>query len=301
MTTRKWQEVRMNKKRLVVVIIILIAATAVLTYLATQNSGESNNGKIGVVVSVAPEMEFVKAVGGDRVNVSLMVPPGADPHTYEPLPNQLREVSRAKMYVEVGTPLEFELNYMDRIKSSNQDMLVVNGSQGIELIQNTAEHENNSDPHVWVSPKKARIMVENIYQGLVQVDPAGQEYYAENRDQYIRQLNDLDKNITESLRGKENTKILVYHPAWAYFCNDYRLQQIAIESGGKEPTSQEIAKVVDLARENNIKVIFVEPQYSPQAAQVIASEIGGRVVVIDDLSENYLENMRKVQEAFSKI
>ena len=243
----------MNKKRLLVVIIGLIVATAVLTYLATQNGEESNNGKIGVVVSVAPEVEFVKAVGGDRVNVSLMVPPGADPHTYEPLPNQLREVSRARMYVEVGTPLEFELNYMDRIKSSNTNMLVVNSSQGIELIPNTAEQENSSDPHVWVSPKKARIMVENIYQGLVRVDPAGQEYYAKNRDHYLQQLDELDRNITESLKGKENTKILVYHPAWAYFSNDYHLQQIAIESGGKEPTSQEIVKVVDLARGKQYK------------------------------------------------
>jgi len=291
----------MNKKRIMVVIIILIAATAVLTYLASQNGGQSNNGKIGVVVSVAPEVEFVEAVGGDRVNVSLMVPPGADPHTYEPLPNQLRDVSQARMYVEVGTPLEFELNYMDRIKSTNQNMLVVNSSQGIELIPNTAEHEDSSDPHIWVSPKKARIMVENIYQGLVQVDPAGQEYYAKNRDQYLQQLDQLDKNITETLKGKENTKILVYHPAWAYFCNDYHLEQIAIESGGKEPTSQEIAKLVDMARQNNIKIVFVEPQYNPQAAQVIASEIGGQVVVIDALDRNYLENIRKVTEAFSKI
>lgn len=293
----------MNRNRLLIVILILIVTTAILTYLASEKTfpKENNKGKMGVVVSVAPEVEFVKAVGGDKVNVTLMVPPGADPHTYEPQPNQLREVSNARMYVEVGTPLEFELNFMDRIKSINPDMLVVNSSYGITLIVNNAEHEDNSDPHVWVSPKNAKIMVENIYQGLIKVDPVNQEYYKNNRDQYLLKLDELDKNITESLKGKVNTNILVYHPAWGYFCNDYHLQQIAIESGGKEPTSQGIAQLIDLARKNGIKVIFVEPQYNPRSAEVIASEIGGQVVVVDDLGENYLENMKNINEAFSKV
>lgn len=293
----------MNRNRLLIVILILIVTTAILTYLASEKTfpKENNKGKMGVVVSVAPEVEFVKAVGGDKVNVTLMVPPGADPHTYEPQPNQLREVSNARMYVEVGTPLEFELNFMDRIKSINPDMLVVNSSYGITLIVNNAEHEDNSDPHVWVSPKNAKIMVENIYQGLIKVDPVNQEYYKNNRDQYLLKLDELDKNITESLKGKVNTNTLVYHPAWGYFCNDYHLQQIAIESGGKEPTSQGIAQLIDLARKNGIKVIFVEPQYNPRSAEVIASEIGGQVVVVDDLGENYLENMKNINEAFSKV
>ena len=106
-----------------------------------------------------------------------MVPPGADPHTYEPLPNQLNHVSKAQMYVEVGTPVEFELNYMDKLKNMNPSMLVVNSSEGIDLIPNIAENENSSDPHVWVSPKNAKIMVENIYQGLVKIDPNNTEYY----------------------------------------------------------------------------------------------------------------------------
>lgn len=252
-------------------------------------------------MSVAPEVEFVKAVGGDKVDVTVMVPPGANPHTHEPLPEQLKAVSRAKMYVEVGTPIEFELNYMDNIKSVNQGMLIVNSSTGVDLIPNTAEDEEGADPHIWTSPKNARIMVENIYQGFVEIDPVNKEYYRKNRDIYLQQLDELDKNITQSLKGKENSKILVYHPAWAYLCKEYHLQQISIESGGKEPTPQEIANIVDMARKNNIKVVFVEPQYSPNSAEVIASEIGGQVVIIDDLGENYIENMKKVEEGFSKV
>lgn len=293
----------METKRIFIVSLVLIGILVAgsLIYFAANSQKKPDSNKIGVVVSVAPEVEFVKAVGGDKVNVILMVPPGADPHTYEPLPQQLKDVSNAKMYAEVGTPLEFELNYMDRIKSANPDMLIVNTSNGIDLIPNTAEHEEGSDPHVWVSPKNAKIMVENIYQGLVQIDPANQDYYKKNRDNYLQQLDELDGNITQSLKGKENSNILVYHPAWAYFCKDYDLRQIPIESGGKEPTPQKIANIVDLAREYNIKVIFVEPQYSPSSAEVIASEINGQVVVIDDLGENYIENMKKVEESFSKV
>lgn len=290
----------MNVKRILVVLVFLTVAIALLYYYASEKPViNADNGKIGVIVSVGPELEFVKAVGGDKVDVTLMVPPGADPHIYEPLPNQLSQVSNAKIYVMVGTPIEFELNYMDKMRDMNHDMLVVNSSEGIVLIPNTAEHENSSDPHVWVSPKNAKIMVENIYQGLVKTDPNNTEYYTINRDAYLKQLDELDNNITRSIAGKENSQIIVYHPAWAYFCRDYNLQQIPIEYEGKEPTSQEIAYVIDLAKKYNIKVIFVEPQYSPKSAEVIASEINGKVLKVDDLAPDYIKNLNSVAETFS--
>jgi zinc transport system substrate-binding protein len=291
----------MNKKRLFIVILVVFIIS-VLIYLASlQQEQVGNSGKIGVVVTVPPQAEFVNKVGGDKVEVMTMVPPGADPHSYEPLPKQLKQVSNARIYSEVGSGMEFELAWLDKIQSINPHLLMVNSSQGIQLIPNTAENEPGNDPHVWVSPKNAEIMVQNIYNSLVQIDPANQDYYAKNRDQYLQELDELDKNITESLKGKENTTIMVYHPAWGYFCKDYHLQQIPIESGGKEPTPQELASLMDLAKKENIKVIFVEPQYNPQNAEVIASQIGGQVVVVDDLAPNYLENMKKVAEAFSKV
>lgn len=291
----------MNKKRLFIAIIIVLSVS-VLIYLASlQQEQSESSDKIGVVVTVPPQAEFVNKVGGDKVEVMLMVPPGADPHTYEPLPKQLKQVSNARIYYEVGSGMEFELVWLDKIQSINPQLVMVNSSQGIQFIPNTAENEPGNDPHVWVSPKNAQIMVQNIYNSLVQTDPANQDYYAKNRDQYLQELDELDKNITESLKGKENTKILVYHPAWGYFSRDYHLQQIAIESGGKEPTPQEMASLIDLAKKENIRVIFVEPQYSPKNAEVIAQQIGGQVVVVDDLAQNYLENMKKVAEAFSKV
>jgi zinc transport system substrate-binding protein len=291
-----------RKKILITLTLMFIFILIVITiyfYNSTGNSSGSSDDKIGVVVTVGPQEEFVKRVGGDRVNVTVMVPPGADPHTYEPLPNQMKQVQDAQIYFQVGSGIEFELTWMDKLTSMNSQMKVVNTSAGIHLVPNTAEAEEGSDPHVWVSPRNAKVMVENIYQSLVQADPENKDYYTKNRDEYLKELDELDKNITQTLSGKNNTKIMVYHPAWAYFCRDYNLQQISIEQAGKEPTPQNIAILVDTARNESIKVIFVSPEFSTTNAQVIANEIGGKVVVVDPLSQNYLENMKKVAGAFA--
>ena len=292
----------MKKKRLLVVIVFLLITTGVLSYLAINNTNTNNsNGKIGVAVTIGPEVEWVNAVGGDKVSVTLMVPEGSDPHTYEPLPSQLAQVSNAKMYAEIGTPLEFETNYMDKIRSTNPEMLIVNASNGIELIPNSAENESTTmDPHVWTDPKNAMIMVNNIYNGLVEVDPKDKEYYQKNRDQYIQQLQELDKNTTKLLKGKQNTNILVYHPAFGYYARDYNLTQVGAMLNDEEPSPQRIAMMVDIAKQNNITVLYNEPQYDPKFMQSIASQVGGQVLTVNDLDEHYLQNMMNVAKAFSK-
>ena len=292
----------MNKKRLLIVLVILIIAGSVIGYLALQKSSNNNlNGKIGVVVSLGPEVEWVNAVGGDKVNVSLMVPSGSDPHTYEPLPNQLTQVSNAKMYIEIGSSIEFENNYMDKIKEANPNMLVVNASQGIQLIPNSAENEAETvDPHVWVDPKNAKIMVNNIYNGLVQEDPADKDYFQKNRDQYLQQLDQLDKNTTQLLKGKQNTTILIFHPAFGYYAKDYNLTIVGAMINDEEPSPQRIAMMVDIAKKNNITIVYSEPQYDPKFMQSIASQINGQVLTVSDLDEHYIQNMKNVAMAFSK-
>ncbi len=293
---------RMKKKRIVIVIIILIISAIILGYLAQQKSDiNSSNGKIGVVVSLGPEVEWVNAVGGDKVNVTLMVPQGSDPHTYEPLPAQLASVADAKVYVEMGSSVEFENNYMDKIRETNPNMVVVNASQGINLIPNSAENESETmDSHVWVDPKNAKIMVNNIYQGLVEADPADKDYFQENRDHYLQQLDELDKNTTQILKEKRDPYILVFHPAFGYFAKEYNLTQIGAMINDEEPSPQRIAMMVDTAKQNNITVIYSEPQYDPKFMQSIASQIGGQVIIVNDLDENYLQNMKNIAIAFSK-
>lgn len=293
----------MERRRIIIVLLlftgIFIAGT--LIYFAASSQEEVNNGKIDVAVSIGPEVEFVKAVGGDKVNVILMVPSGSDPHTYEPLPGQLTRVSNAKMYAEVGTPVEFEINYMGKIKSINPTMLVVNCSEGVNLISNTAENESDEvDPHIWTDPKNAEIMVENIYQGLVQIDPADKDYFQKNRDQYLKKLDELDKNATKLIKEKNGSIIIVFHPAFGYYAKEYNLTMIAAMINDEEPSPQRIAMLVDTAQKNNIHVVFTEPQYDQKYMQSVASQIGGRVVFVNDLDENYLQNMENISKAFSE-
>lgn len=289
-----------RKDRLVLVIIILIATGIALLYLSDARSGNNNSsGKIGVVVSIGPEVEFVKAVGGDKVDVTLMVPSNADVHTYEPLPNQLSSVASARMYVMVGSGVEFENNYMDKLRSSNPSMLVINASQGVQYIPNTEDGESGVDPHVWTSPQNGKIMVENIYQGLIQIDPENKGYYQQNRDIYLMKLDELDRNTTELLKNKDKP-LLIFHPAFGYFAQEYNLTMLGAMVSDEEPSPQRMALLVDTARQHNISVVFLEPQYDPKYMNTIASQIGGQVILVSDLDEHYLDNMKKVAIAFSK-
>jgi zinc transport system substrate-binding protein len=291
----------MNIKRVIIVLIILLITTSIIYYINSQkNSEKLNDGKIGVGVSIGPEVEFVKAVGGDKVDVTLMMPPSADPHSYEPLPNQLSQVSNAKMYAEIGTSLEFETNYMDNIKAANPNMLIVNTSKGINLIPNSAESEANTvDPHVWVDPKNAEIMVNNIYDGLVEVDPGDKEYFTKNRDNYIQQIKELDSNTTKLLKSKNGSYILIYHPSFGYYAKDYNMTQIGAMINDEEPSPQRIAMMIDIAKKYNIKTLYSEPQYNLNFMESIASQAGARVVTVNDLDENYLENMAKIATTFA--
>ena len=259
--------------------------------------------KIHIAVTILPQAEFVEKIGGDTVQVLVMVPPGASPHTYELTPTQLTDVSKARLYVKVGSGVEVELAWMDRIFEMNKSMVVVDCSQGIELIrmdEHEHEHENGYDPHIWLSPKNAMTMVETIYNGLVQINPSQKEYYTKNKNAYITELKTLDKDIASALSSMTLRKILVYHPSWTYFCRDYGLEQLPVERKGKEPTPHSMAQLITEANQYGITVIFASPQVSTHSADVIAQEIGGKVVLLDPLAKEYIANMQKVVQAFTE-
>jgi zinc transport system substrate-binding protein len=262
--------------------------------------------KIGVVVSIAPQADFAAAVGGEKVVVTVMVPPGADPHTYEPTPSQMVGVSNASMYAKVGSGIEFELAWMDKIRQQNEKMLVVDCSKGTQMIGmeknhgDVGEQHRGEDPHIWLSPRNAKLMVGNICGGLIQVDHQNEAYYTRSRDEYQSKLDALDEDIREGLSGVINRRFIVFHPAWGYFARDYNLEQIPIEIGGKEPSAKDIADLIQRAKELSIKIIFAEPQFNPKSAETIAKEIGGRVVFIDPLAEDYISNMHLVLDELVK-
>ena len=266
-----------------------------------------SSGKIGVVVTILPQVEFVENVGGEKVDVTVMVPAGKSPHFWEPLPSQMKALARAEMYAKVGSGVEFELVWLEKLVSTNKEIVVVDCSTGVQLIQMAGNHNHEDeepeeehdnpgamDPHIWMSPLNAKIMVQNICDGLVQVDPGNRAFYEENRDAYLQELTELDQDIREGLSGVTNRRFMVYHPSFGYFAKEYDLTMLPVEEEGKEPTPAGIVHLIEQAKEDNIKVIFASPQFNPLSAEVIADEIGGSVVLIDSLAGDYIANLRTV-------
>ena len=285
-------------QKMVNMLAAVAAAGMMLWVIACAPEGETG-GELGVVVTILPQAEFVANVGGDRVKVTVMVPPGASPHTYEPKPAQMKALAGAKMYAKVGSGVEFELVWLEKLLANNKEMMVVDCSKGIELREMVAGHEEEHkhammDPHIWMSPLNAQIMVQNICDGLVEVDPANRHYYEQNCAAYRQKLTGIDREIREGLSGVENRRFMVYHPAFGYFASEYDLDMIPVEIEGKEPTAASLTRLIEQAKARGITVIFVEPQFDPKSAEVIAEAVAGRVVFIDPLAEDYIGNLRLI-------
>ncbi|MFZ3150023.1 MAG: zinc ABC transporter substrate-binding protein [Methanothrix sp.] len=278
-------------------ILALLLAVTILSGCISQDESSSDasaiassadssgiaSGKIKVATTIAPLGDFVKAVGGEKVEVTVVVPPGAEPHTFEPTPSLMMDMAKTDLYVMNGAGLEF---WMDKLLQANK-MIVVDSSQGIALIQ---ESEGEMDPHVWISLRNAAMQVKNICSGLIAVDPANKDYYIKNREDYLQKLQSLDEELNQTFAGKDCRIFIVHHPAWTYFAQDYSLRQVPLMENEKEPGPKYLGEVIDLARQNNITTIFVEPEYNPKTAEVIAREMNASIVTLDPLAKNYLEN-----------
>jgi len=295
-----------------ILFLILLSQVIILTGCTKK---EQTSDKINIVVSISPLAEFVENVGEEKVSVTVMVPAGASPHAYEPKPSQLVEVSKANIFVKVGTPIEFELMWMDKLVSMNKMMLLIDASGNTKLLlsehdhkHNDHEHENEhehehshhpgqaADPHIWLSPENAQEMVKIISQGLIKIDPGNTEFYKQNTNEYLHELQMLDIEIKTKLAKKRNRKFLVYHPAWSYFAQQYNLEQISIEEEGKTPTAKGIRRTIEISKKNIIKIVFASPQFDRSNADLIAREIDGKVILISPMEKAYITNMRNLTQ-----
>jgi zinc transport system substrate-binding protein len=275
-----------------IAILILLLVVPLLCGCVSQD--EVPSGKIRVAATIAPLGEFVEIVGGDKVVVTVIVPPGAEPHTFEPTPSQMSDVAKADLYVMNGAGLEF---WMNKVLEVNKKMAIVDSSKGVALLQ---ENGGEMDPHIWISLRNAGLQVNNICSGLVQVDPTNKDYYTKNRDNYLQELQSLDEELSRSFISTKSKIFIVHHPAWAYFARDYGLEEVPLMENEKEPGPKYLGEVVDLAKKNNIMTIFVEPEYNPKAAEVIAREMNASIISLDPLAKNYLENMARAGREIAK-
>ena len=258
-----------------------------------------------VFVSGPPQKYFVDRIGGNRVKVSVLVPAGADPHSFEPKPATMVELARAGAWFTVGIPFEEAL--LPRISSANPDLAVVRTEEGILRTAlavggqagEDASHEG-VDPHIWLSPRLVKVQAENILRGLIEADPSGEKTYRANARRFNAELGALDRELKSLFAGKQGKSFLVFHPSWGYLAADYGLRQIAIEAEGKEPKGPDLVRIIELAKEKRIRVIFVEPQFSSRSAKSIAGSIGAKLATADPLAANWADNLRKTARAFSQ-
>ncbi len=262
--------------------------------------------RIRVAVSIIPQKNLVQRIAGDLVDVQLMVHSGQSPATYEPTPRQMAELSRARLYYRIGVP--FENIWMGRIENSHPDLPILDARSGIELRtidgvdkshHDHAHEEDGLDPHIWLSPPLIKIMALRLRDKLIELDPSHREVYMKNHGKLDQSLDQLDADIRKTIAHMKSRKFMVYHPSWGYFAEAYGLQQIPIESEGKEPGAKALTHLLDEAKKERVGAIFVQQQFSQHQARSIAGTIGARVVVIDPLSENYPENLLAVAKSMA--
>ncbi|QGZ99221.1 metal ABC transporter solute-binding protein, Zn/Mn family [Dehalobacter restrictus] len=263
----------------------------------SEAAGKATVQKPIIAVTIVPEQTFVEAVCGDLAEVITMVPPGNSPENYEPTPQEREKFSKASLYFSIGVPTE-EANILLNVG----DVKVVSLQKEVAAVYPERTFESGErDPHIWLSPKRAKVMVETIAREMGELDAANKETYAKNAAAYIAQLDELDQEITSALKDVQSKKFIVYHPAFGYLADDYGLTMVALEQEGKEATAQHLQEIIDLAKKENIKAIFYQEEIDSSQSEAFAEEIGGKTIQLAPLAADYIGNLKKMAETMAEV
>jgi len=263
-----------------------------------------------VTVSVLPQAYFIERISGGSIAVNVMVGPGEEAHTYEPKPEQMRALAESQIFFTIG--LEYEAAWVPRFEDINPNLEIVDMAKGIQRIPLSSDHthhdeedshaeesEEGLDPHVWLSPENGRLIAENTLAALIDLAPESADVFQKNYELLIADIEDVDRHINETLNGLTQRQFMVFHPAWGYFADHYNLEQLPVQVGGQDPSASELASLIDIAQNEKIKVIFIQPTFNTASADAISQEIGAEVAVVDPLAEDWLSNLQSAAEAFA--
>jgi len=262
--------------------------------------------KLQAIVSIPPQVTFLKAIAGDRVEITLMVEAGNSPHTYEPKPSQMKAIAGADVYFAIG--VEFEHTWLSKFGSLNPKMQRVSLEKGIikydiEEAHGHSEHhhdEEMKDPHIWTAPSNVKIMAETMYETLVALDEKNKAYYTKNLKAFLGQIDKTDKGIKEALSSLEKgSTFMVFHPSWGYFARAYHLKQIAVEVGGKSPKAKAMVKLIQNAQKEKVSAIFTQIEFSDASAKIIAKELHIPVIKVSPLAKDWSQNLLKIANAIA--
>ncbi len=251
-------------------------------------------GQIGVFVSILPQTYFAERVGGDLIKVEVMVPPGRSPANYEPTPQQVLTLGEADLFFTIGVP--FENAFVPTIEKSVPNLRIVSTDAGIEKRLFDRGGAMRPDPHVWMDPILVKEQAAVMRDALIEVDPDFESDYRARYAAFAAELDALDAELRDALAPVSGSSLFVYHPAFGYLLDRYDIEQVAIEIAGREPSPAELEAVIERARNEDARVIFVQPEFPESSARAVAEAINGSVVLVAPLSPDYANNIRSIAE-----
>ena len=252
-----------------------------------------------IAVTILPQKYFVEKIAGDFVHVYVIVPPGSGAELYSPKPSQMKELANSKAWMQIGQ-IGFEQSWKEKIKQNSPNTKIFDTSVQTDWIAAEVEehgdhvHLHGIDPHIWMAPNEVLQMAEEIVKALNILFPDKAKEFNTNYQVFINEINLLDNDLKAALENVPNRKFLIFHPALGYFARQYNFEQIAMEVDGKEPSARQIQDLVNLARQENIKTIFVQKEFSIRNADLLAKEIDARIVMIDPLAEDWNGQLREI-------
>ncbi len=280
---------------------VVIFSSLLFAYSCIRQSEQ----KKMVTVTIQPQKYFAEKIAGDRFEINCIVPNGSNPESYDPSPSHLVRVGKSIGYLRIGY-IGFEVAWLDKLVKNNPHLRVYDTSEGVTLLSGTHEcHEEpdallveNIDPHIWSSPKSTRIIVRNMYNAFVDMDPDGKEYYTKNYENLMAEIDRIDTLLTRKLAPHKGEMFAIYHPSLSYFAHDYGLHQLSVELNGKGPSAFYMKRAVDVARENNVRIVFIQKEFNIKQALTFAEELGGKVVQINPLNYEWGEELMHIANAF---
>lgn len=277
-------------------VLFLLVISFLILFIFSSENIYAEESKVKIIAGITPLKTFIDKVGGEKVETSVMIPPGYSPANYAPSPSELKKLSDAKFYFTFQMPAE-KSNILPKVNNFNKNIeLVKLDKLTLEKYEPRKFSNGGIDPHIWISPKRVKRIIEIVTDKLIEVDPDNKNFYKKNYNDYLSNLNEMDNYISDILSDLKGKTVLIYHPVLGYFTDEYGLKLKAIEQNGKEATPKRLQELIDLAKEENITTIFHQSTIDSKQTEVIANEINGNTVEINPLAENYIENMKKIAD-----
>lgn len=283
-------------------IVLLLVITVVVF---SCNSKKANKNEVGdvITVSILPEKTFVEKIAGNDFKVNVLIPPGSNPAAYTLLPSQLKQIANSSVWFRIGY-IGFEYSWKEKIAQANKAMKIVDLSEGLDLIAAHKQKQGNSiqyegvNPHIWLSPTLVKQITKKILDELILLKPEKRDKYNTNYLKFLKEIEQLDSEIKTKLKAYAGREIILFHPSLSYYARDYGLKQFSLEVGGKQTTPQLMAKIVDIAKKEDIRVIYIQSEFDREHARVFAEEIDGKIIQISPLAPNWADNLREMTNLF---